>query len=422
MLDIDSIEPNQKWAFTDLRRGQTLYASHGYHKYPAKFIPQIVQKLLHSYSSKGDRVLDPFGGCGTTLVESRLRGRNGLSIDVNRVAILITKAKLYALEPEKLQNYNEKLLSAFGRKSVCLDQYARAHPRLQYWFRAEEYNKLQVMYRCILQEKHARIKNFHLCCFSNILKNCSIWYAKSIKPMRDEDKDIEEPVKVFSRHLKYMTRMNEQYWKLLLKKNKHVLSECKVIKGDARNLRFENGSIDLIITSPPYVTSYEYADLHQLSMLWFGYTDDLYKVKKSFVGTSTRMRVKNNVSSEIAKGTIEAFKRKQRRSLAKSVSNYYQDLEKCYKEMYRVLKPGKKLCLILGDTEFLGIKVPNTEVSMQLLESVGFKVKRIIKRQLSSKYFTHFRDKNGRFTDAAHSDKHMVYQYEYVLIAEKAQK
>jgi len=420
MIDIQTIKPSKDWAFANLKRTQTKYASHGYHKYPAKFIPQIVQKLLRSYSSKGDSVLDPFGGCGTTLVEAKLKGRNGISIDVNRVAILITKAKLHAIEPEKLHSINEKLLNTFIKTKSYADRYDKAHPRLQYWFHAKEYNRLQSMYKIILKEKNVKIRNFHLCCFSNILKNCSIWYAKSIKPMRDMDKNIEEPIKAYSRHLKYMTRMNEQYWNLL-EKNKDILNECKVIKGDARNLQMDNNSIDLIITSPPYVTSYEYVDLHQISMLWFEYTDNLSKVKKSFVGTSTRKRAKHNISSDIATETIELFKNK-RSSLAKSVSNYYLDLEKCYNEMYRVLKPGKKLCLILGDTEFLGIKVPNTEVSMQLLESAGFKTKRVIKRQISSKYFTHFRDKNGRFTNAAHSSKQMVYQYEYVLIAEKERK
>lgn len=420
MIELSTIKPSADWAFADLKRTETMYASHGYHKYPAKFIPQIVQRLLQSYSSKGDTVLDPFGGCGTTLVEAKLKGRNGLSVDVNRVAILITKAKLHALEPEKLVSLNENLLQAFDRKKDFPNAYERAHPRLQYWFRPEEFNRLQSMYKIILKQKDAKTRNFYLCCFSNILKNCSIWYAKSIKPMRDEDKKIEEPLKAFNRHLRYMTQMNEEYRKLL-EKNKDISDECKVIKGDARNLSIDKESVDLIITSPPYVTSYEYADLHQISMLWFEYTNDLREVKKSFVGTSTRERAKRNISSDIAMQTIEKFKEK-RKALAKSISNYYLDLEKCYKEMYRVLKPSKKLCLILGDTEFLGIKVPNTEVSMELLESAGFKTKKVIKRQLSSKFFTHFRAKNGRFTNAAHSEKKIVYQYEYVLIAEKERK
>lgn len=42
---------------------------------------------------------------------------------------------------------------------------------------------------------------------------------------------------------------------------------------------------DLIITSPPYVTSYEYADLHQLSSLWLGYTEDYRDLRKGSIGS-----------------------------------------------------------------------------------------------------------------------------------------
>ena len=177
----------------------------------------------------------------------------------------------------------------------------------------------------------------------------------------------------------------------------------------------------MIITSPPYVTSYEYADIHQLSTLWFEYTDDLMKIKKSFVGTSSRQRTRKNISSDVAKDTITTVLYKRNR-LGKCISNYYQDLEKCYTEMYRVLRPNRRLSLILGDTEYLGVKIPNSEVSIELLESAGFKIQDIIKRRLSSKIFTPFRDSMGRFTDAKHSNKRNIYQYEYIIVAQKPKR
>ena len=106
--------------------------------------------------------------------------------------------------------------------------------------------------------------------------------------------------------------MNEKFVNILKEKGT-LTNRCKVLKGDARNLSMEDDSVDMIITSPPYVTSYEYADLHQLSTLWFEYTDDLAKIKKSFVGTSSRVRGKKNISSEVAKDTLVKLiaKRKQ---------------------------------------------------------------------------------------------------------------
>ena len=420
MIDVAGLEVAEDWSFSEVRKAESMYASHGYHRYPAKFIPQIVQKLLGQYSNEGDTILDPFGGCGTTLVEAKINGRRGISIDVNKVAVLITKAKMYSISPKLLAKKNEALYKQINDCKDKTNYYSNAHPKLKYWFKWNQYNKLKIIYNCILQERNCKVRTFYLCCFSNILKTCSIWYSKSVKPMRDPDKILEKPLDAFKKHLTYMTNMNEKFVNILKEKGTSANS-CKVLKGDARNIQMENDSVDMIITSPPYVTSYEYADLHQLSTFWFEYTDDLAKIKKSFVGTSSRSRAKKNISSHVAKNTIAKLLLK-RKSLAKCISNYYVDIEKCYNEMYRVLKPNKKLCLILGDTEYLGVKIPNTEVSIEILESAGFKVQGVIKRRLSSKIFTPFRDSVGRFTDAAHSNKRNIYQYEYIVVAKKQEK
>jgi DNA modification methylase len=79
------------WSFSDKTRKDTAYITHGYHRYPAKFIPQIVSRLTEKYTSEGDLIVDPFGGCGTTLVESKVMGRPSVGVDINPVAVLITK-------------------------------------------------------------------------------------------------------------------------------------------------------------------------------------------------------------------------------------------------------------------------------------------------------------------------------------------
>jgi len=417
MIDIHNLAVDEDWSFSEVRKAESMYASHGYHRYPAKFIPQIVQELLEQYSKPGDLILDPFDGCGTTLVEAKLNGRRCISIDVNRVAVLITKSKMHCIEPALLKRRTDALQERINKCKDRTNYYREAHPRLKYWFKWYQYNGLQRIYSSILQERDTRVRRFYLCCFSNILKNCSIWYSRSVKPMRDPYKKLEKPLHAFSKHLKYMTRMNKEFGKLL--QGKDVLAnESRVLKGDARRLDLKEDSVDMIITSPPYVTSYEYADLHQLSTLWFRYTDDLTKIKKSFVGTSFGTRTRKISDSEIAKDTIAKLLSKRKR-IAKCTRNYYADLEKCYAEMYRVLRRGKKLSLILGDTEYVGVKIPNTEVSIELLESAGFRIQNVIKRRLSSKNFTPFRDSVGRFTDAEHSNKRHIYQYEYIIIAKK---
>src|SRR5258708_24900612 len=63
------------WSFAELPRTETLWGPHGYHRYPAKFIPQLVRRIIETYSTPGSLVGDPFLGSGITGVETLRAGR-----------------------------------------------------------------------------------------------------------------------------------------------------------------------------------------------------------------------------------------------------------------------------------------------------------------------------------------------------------
>ena len=96
------LTPDPEWAFAHLTQAQTSYATHGHHRYPAKFIPQLAARLIEDYSQPGDTVLDPFMGSGTALVEAKRLSRPSVGVDINPVAHLIATAKVRALEPHLL--------------------------------------------------------------------------------------------------------------------------------------------------------------------------------------------------------------------------------------------------------------------------------------------------------------------------------
>jgi DNA modification methylase len=235
--------------------------------------------------------------------------------------------------------------------------------------------------------------------------------------MRDFKKNIPNPIQIFTKHLNFMVEKNKAFYEeIIIKKN--LNSTCIMKKGDSRKLFLKDNSINLVITSPPYVTSYEYAELHQISTLWFGYADDMKDIKENFVGTSSRKDLSNDFKSKIAEKIIAELSKKDK-SLAKHSSNYFSDLEKSYKEIYRVLKPSGVACIILGNTEYKSVKIKNVEASIEILNNIGFKQLKIIKRKLSSKTFTPYRDKEGKFTNSKEAANKKIYNYEYILIFKK---
>src|SRR3989442_10991539 len=89
------------WDFANVR---TDTFTHGLHPYPAKMVPSIARELIACYSAPGDLVYDPFCGSGTTLVEASLTQRRGSGIDLNPLAVLLSKVKTSPLDPDSIRS------------------------------------------------------------------------------------------------------------------------------------------------------------------------------------------------------------------------------------------------------------------------------------------------------------------------------
>lgn len=427
--DFSSIIPDDTWSFREFGSNSRNYVTHSYHRYPAKFIPQLVKKIIEIDTKPGDIVLDPFGGCGTTLVEAKILGREGIAFDINPVAKLITNVKIVPIHPIRLNKSLFRLVK-YIKKAKAKDIYPKHSERIYYWFDKDVIRELDQIYWAIHQINDKKTQNFLLCCFSHILKDVSRWLMKSTKPQVDHSKKARHVLPIFSSHLKSMTVKNTEFYKLL-NTNGYLKSPSKMRLVDStRRFPLKDNSIDLIVTSPPYVTSYEYADLHQLTLLWLGDDKKRYPMwfkyaklytsfRKKFVGTKLYdYRRDINLFSNTAIDIVEKLPKNRR--YADSVKKYFIEMKKSFQEMYRVLKPGKAACVIIGNTILSDINIKNAEVAVEQMCKIGFTVNKVIKREISNKSVTPWRDKEtGKFTNANNKDGRSIYRYEYVLLMQK---
>ena len=424
------LQSNTVWSFTDAKRTETTAYSHSYHRYPAKFIPQLVRKVVTEYTKEGALICDPFGGCGTTLVESKMLGRRSIGFDINPVAKLITDTKTKAINPKKLAEARTQFLVAYERYGKNKTLTVAHHKRIYYWFDRGMVRRLDRIYKAIFAIKNKDVRRFFLCAFSHILKNCSCWLMKSIKPTRDQEKVYPNPKEAFLRHLDSMIKKNEVYY-AELKKTGHLQTSARMLlKDSTKRLPLADNSVDLVVTSPPYVTSYEYADLHQLSLMWFGddkkhfkgwarFSESFDLFRKKFIGSSFKTTDRTDFGSKIAEDIVAGVRLKDK-SMANSIARYYVDMHSSFQELHRVLKKGSKICAIIGNTELNGVFILNAEVAAEQLSRIGFQRTDFIKRDVSNKLITPWRDsQNGKFTGLENPNKKRAYQYEYVIIMEK---
>lgn len=94
----------------DFHDQESLYGSHNFHSFPAKFPPQLPKKFILALTKPGDIILDPMNGSGTTTLEARFAGRIGIGLDIDPLAILISKVKITHIPQVKAYDYGLKIL------------------------------------------------------------------------------------------------------------------------------------------------------------------------------------------------------------------------------------------------------------------------------------------------------------------------
>lgn len=323
------------WDFKDFT---TQYLSHKFHSYPARFIPQIPLAFIRLFTKEGDTILDPMCGCGTTCVEAFLNNRNSIGNDFNPLAILISKVKT-TLIPEPEFKYLE---NKFNKTKRYLDlDYGRIEERannlpnrtVSKIFNKAVIGKLEAIREMILELRDEGYND--LFDLGRVALSATIWSLVE----NGNDLDIENN---FIKKVQMMKKELLEMAKIITKPPK-----VKLIKGDARKLEIGNESVDLVVTSPPYVNALDYYRVHMYNMLWLGMDFDLFR--KHEIGGHSHF-------------IMNRFR---------LLSEYLGDMLRAMIEMNRVLKKGKICAIVVG----------NSSLEYELIES--------------HKYFSTFANKVG---------------------------
>ena len=393
---------------------------HDVHAYPAKF-PAFIASRAFSYAEKqGVRVndvADIFCGCGTVALESAMHGKNFWGCDINPVATLIAKAKSSRYDIERLVSEYKRICEQGVCDTSEVVPYGKANPRIRYWFSERAYTALARIKMSILKETDRGVyQDAFLCIFSSCLKACSRWLTKSIKPQVDPNKPEPDAFKVFNDHALKFIKAAEEIDEVNPGRTDIRIEECNILTKAVSTRSY------LVISIHTYVTSYEYADLHQLSTLWLGYASDFRELRAGSIGSTYFAKdfsFEKQDLNKIASSVLEQLQKKNfPRSKELSIARYYLDMQQAVHKCMGLLKPGGMALFVIGDTEYRGVKITNAAQLVESLQDEGFEDIRAGKRHISGKILTPYRDKNGRFT----SDKsqRQIYHTEYVISGRKA--
>src|SRR5947209_158133 len=360
----------------DFLEASTNYLTHDIHPYPAKFIPQIPRELIFALSRPGEAVWDPFSGSGTTVVEAVLAGRNAVGTDANPLSAVIGAAKIATVDSEQ-----RELLLGLSEQFEALGAYLPALlrelkstreqrallipdiPNLSRWFSPVVVDELSFVRLRIdrLPERAAVVARVAL---SKCIVRVSNQDSETRYSSREKGLAPGSVLRVFAANLRSAVRRSAAAARFLRYRTAKFgtlnmgASEGASV-GTFPELAIPDGSIDLIVTSPPYPNATDYHLYHRFRLFWLGFDPrDLGRIE---IGSHLRHQ-------------------KQR----SGIDEYVAEMESALKRMFRALKPGAFAALLLGNGVYSGTTYDTAELISELARHIGYEFVGTVSRAISA--------------------------------------
>lgn len=337
------------------------------HPFPARMAPELAIARLRELPEPSV-VLDPMAGSGTVVRHAADMGHVAIGFDVDPLAVLIGRVWTTPVSEEAVQRANRRILG----KALALDPLESRLPWIDedretqdfvdYWFGKEQQRDLRCISSAILEEAASAQTEQETACL-NVLKVAlsRIIVTKEQRASLARDTSHSRPHKVAE---------NSDY-KVFEGFDKSVLEVCRRLRisppliqgemalGDARLLTVKDKSVDMVITSPPYLNAIDYIRGHRLSLVWLGYqVSELRTIRSESVGAERAPDSDQDPIDSVvnAMGCIADLPTRYRGM----VKRYANDVNCIVKEIARVLKPGASATFVIGNSCLKGVFVRNS--------------------------------------------------------------
>ncbi|MEM3907142.1 MAG: hypothetical protein QXZ17_09830 [Nitrososphaerota archaeon] len=399
--------------------------THFLHPYPGKifaYIPTFILSIPDICPPEGV-VLDPFCGSGTVLLESIVNPfykRNAFGIEINPLGRLITKVKTTPLDVNKLVQMADNLLDKANQsgdvKSISVPKFKN----IDFWFSEKAIKKLAKLLFLIEGLENGDFKDFFYVCFSSIIRKVSnadpfipppvklkiekyrnspqkLTFLKEF--IRNVEKSdiiglFKNKVKVNSQRIESLCRIEEVREGKV--KARIIWDDARCMKkgelGDKARIFRENAeplssnSVDLILTSPPYLTAQKYLRTQKLELFWLGLLseEEFSRLNREIIG-SENTSLKNADFKSLGIESINSLMKwvsaisYQRAAI---LYKYFFDMKLALSEMYRVLKKDRYAVIVVGNNKVLGKYIETYKLLVDLAVSVGFELEGVFRDEI----------------------------------------
>ena len=369
---------------------------HRWFKYREGYSIDLIDALIFKDETL---VLDPFCGCGSTLLGARKNGIDAVGIDINPISTFVSSVKT--------RDYTEKdlieiecsftnILSSTSDAAIekpDLSIVGKAfHPEILEYL-------LKLKYR-INQLPDGKVKDFLLLGYLSIIEPVSNTFKEGngIKykftkrtPAGYKKIPIEKwHAKAYPQDkIGFVNNFFTDKVELMLSDLKKIYyppARAEVITTDSRHLTayIDEDTVSLCVFSPPYCNCFDYFEIFKLE-LWLGEFvktySDLREMRRKSLRSNTHADLTGDVKEfDFLEEVIDLMDEEKlwNKKVIPLVRGYFTDMEKILDEIHDTLISGGRCFIIVGNSAYGGVVVPTDILLAKIAKALGYKVEKIV--------------------------------------------
>ena len=393
------------------------------HAYAASFGDDFANEIIDEHTKKGDVVLDPFVGAGTTALQSVLSSRNAIGIDVDPIACRISRVltsrfdvpylvsatedlkrrlrcseTLLASDPTTFQELGPGSTFSLGSNEFRVPSV----PAIEFWFDPSHMATLSIIREEISSEEDLLVRQaFEVAISSCIIRKWpnTLSYAMDIdhsRPHRPNPLRAQPISDQFALFFRVLDRVNDTILGIQ-KTLTSVETSARILEGDSIPLlsALDSDSIEFVLTSPPYLNAIDYPRAHKFSHWWLS-------PQKAPLGRSDYIGLRQSKVDEPDESLSpenpalsELFEHFQDTAVYRSILTYVADIVAVIKQLHRIAKATARVAFVVANNVIGGVVFPVATIIEELLKASGFSSVEVNQRTIKKSRRRYPFGKNG---------------------------
>ena len=388
------LEPLVNWS------GASNLPIHRWYKYREGYSPQLIQQL-----ELGDRIADPFCGCGSILLGAAQSGRSSVGVDINPLASFVAKVKLTPLPAESYRRA-ATFAEEFEERAAAADAWPEPALRISHKVFEPDISEAMRSIRSALEEvgqKNEKARDFLFLAWLAIFEEVGSYFKegngiKYRNKKRTKSGYVRRPEGVWQRkrfgpdQKKFVFERYSRQLEMMLEDAAHRKNGAyvrqKVVNADLlkTNALLREEAFDSIIFSPPYANRFDYFESQKVE-LWFGNFVDSYQELRDLRSRSLRSHLGADLDrKKRAFPALESFialmdreSSSWRMGVPLMLRGYFEDMFQTLAQCEVMLDRGGACYVVVGNSAFAGTIIPTDSLIAHLGLEAGFSSAKLMK-------------------------------------------